>query len=149
MKFSESAEYYQDKPNPKVSPNSRDLSDSPDPHRVSDKTAYSFYFSELNPPAFSPDLLFQKDLFYAGADRPDRHRLGFVWAKNRRAGNCFSGPSDSSGNEQLGGIELHNLLDHDGHIPAFVQLTGAKTEDLIVAKLFKLPSGSITVMDRA
>jgi Domain of unknown function (DUF4372)/Transposase DDE domain len=48
-----------------------------------------------------------------------------------------------------GGIKLHTLLDHDGHIPAFVQVTDAKTPDLIVARLLKLPSGSITVMDRA
>src|SRR5208337_2804926 len=37
---------------------------------------------------------------------PDRHRLGFVWAKNRRAGNCFSSPSDSSVNEQLEFLHL-------------------------------------------
>jgi len=48
-----------------------------------------------------------------------------------------------------GGIKLHTLLDHDGHIPAFVQVTDAKTPDLIAARLLKLPSGSITVMDRA
>ncbi len=48
-----------------------------------------------------------------------------------------------------GGIKLHTLLDHDGHIPAFVQVTDAKTPDLIVARLLKLPPGSITVMDRA
>jgi hypothetical protein len=35
------------------------------------------------------------------ADLPDRHRLGFVWAKNRMAGNCFSSPSDFSMDEQL------------------------------------------------
>lgn len=48
-----------------------------------------------------------------------------------------------------GGIKLHTLLDHDGHIPAFVQVTDAKTPDLIAARLLKLPSGSITIMDRA
>ena len=47
-----------------------------------------------------------------------------------------------------GGIKLHTLLDHDGHIPAFVQVTDAKTPDLVVARLLKLPSGSITVFDR-
>src|SRR5208282_5266061 len=31
----------------------------------------------------------------------DRNRNGFVWVKNRRAGNCFSSPSDSSMDEQL------------------------------------------------
>ena len=47
-----------------------------------------------------------------------------------------------------GGIKLHTLLDHDGHLPAFVQVTDAKTPDLVVARLLKLPSGSITVFDR-
>jgi putative transposase len=51
--------------------------------------------------------------------------------------------------QEQGGIKLHTLLDHDGHIPAFVQVTDAKTPDLIAARLLKLPSGSITVMDRA
>jgi putative transposase len=48
-----------------------------------------------------------------------------------------------------GGIKLHTLLDHDGHIPAFVQVTDAKTPDVVVARLLNLPSGSITVFDRA
>ena len=48
-----------------------------------------------------------------------------------------------------GGIKLHTLLDHDGYIPAFVQVTEAKTADLTVAKLLRLPSGSIVAMDRA
>ncbi len=48
-----------------------------------------------------------------------------------------------------GGIKLHTFLDHDGHIPAFVQVTDAKTSDVIAARLLKLPPGSITVMDRA
>ncbi len=48
-----------------------------------------------------------------------------------------------------GGIKLHTLLDHDGHIPAFVELTDARTPDLVVARLLKLPAGSIIVMDRA
>jgi hypothetical protein len=34
-------------------------------------------------------------------DQPDPNRIGFIWAKNRRAGNCFSSPSDSSMDEQL------------------------------------------------
>ena len=48
-----------------------------------------------------------------------------------------------------GGIKLHTLLDHDGHIPAFVQVTDAKTPDVAIARLLNLPAGSITVFDRA
>jgi hypothetical protein len=48
-----------------------------------------------------------------------------------------------------GGIKLHTLLDHDGYIPAFVQITAAKVGDLTVAKLMNLAAFSIVVMDRA
>ena len=48
-----------------------------------------------------------------------------------------------------GGIKLHTLLDHDGHIPSFVQVTDAKTSDIAVARRLNLPPGSITVFDRA
>jgi hypothetical protein len=57
----------------------------------------------------------------------------FSWAKFRRT---------------KGGIKLHSLLDHDGYIPAFVQVTDAKTSDLAVARLLNLPPASITVFDR-
>jgi hypothetical protein len=57
----------------------------------------------------------------------------FPWAKFRRT---------------KGGIKLHSLLDHDGYIPAFVQVTDAKTSDLAVARLLNLPPASIAVFDR-
>jgi putative transposase len=57
----------------------------------------------------------------------------FPWAKFRRT---------------KGGIKLHTLLDHDGYIPAFVHITTAKVADVTVARLLKLPAGSIVVMDR-
>jgi hypothetical protein len=48
-----------------------------------------------------------------------------------------------------GGIKLHTLLDHDGYIPAFIQVTTAKVAEITVAKLLKLPAFSIVVLDRA
>lgn len=48
-----------------------------------------------------------------------------------------------------GGIKLHALLDHDGYIPAFIDMTTAKVADITVAKLLRLPAFSIVVMDRA
>ena len=48
-----------------------------------------------------------------------------------------------------GGIKLHALLDHDGYIPAFMEITDAKTADVTVAKTLKLTPFSIVVMDRA
>ena len=48
-----------------------------------------------------------------------------------------------------GGIKLHALLDHDGYIPAFLEITDAKTADVTVAKTLQLAPFSIVVMDRA
>ena len=44
---------------------------------------------------------------------------------------------------------MHALLDHDGYIPAFLEITEAKVADLTVAKTLRLPTFSIVVMDRA
>jgi hypothetical protein len=52
----------------------------------------------------------------------------FPWAKFRRT---------------KGGIKLHTLLDHDGHIPAFVHITTANVADVTLARLLKLAAGSI------
>jgi hypothetical protein len=48
-----------------------------------------------------------------------------------------------------GGIKIHTLLDHDGHIPAFATVTEAKTNDCRLAKTLDLPGGSIVVFDKA
>jgi Transposase DDE domain/Domain of unknown function (DUF4372) len=57
----------------------------------------------------------------------------FPWARFRRA---------------KGAIKLHTLLDHAGHIPAFVVITEGKRSDLAVARGLQLPKGSIVAMDR-
>lgn len=57
----------------------------------------------------------------------------FPWARFRRA---------------KGAIKLHTLLDHAGHIPAYMVLTEGKRSDLAVARGLQLPKGSIVVMDR-
>jgi hypothetical protein len=46
------------------------------------------------------------------------------------------------------GIKMHTVLDHDGHIPAFVDLTEAKVHDSQVSKVLRPPKGSIVVFDR-
>ena len=58
----------------------------------------------------------------------------FPWAKFRSA---------------KGGIKLHAVLDHDGHIPGFASITDAKTSDLSFARTLTLPAGSIVAADRA
>lgn len=63
----------------------------------------------------------------------------FPWAKFR---------------QRKGGVKLHMLLDHSGHIPAFTVMTDAATHDSKVATdpsygMPTLPAGSVLVMDRA
>ena len=57
----------------------------------------------------------------------------FPWAKFRKA---------------KGGIKMHTVLDHDGYLPAFVNVTDAKTHESRVASSFDFRPGSIVVADR-
>lgn len=47
-----------------------------------------------------------------------------------------------------GGIKMHTLLDHDGCIPAFVEISDARTHDSKMAQALKLQKGSIVACDR-
>jgi len=47
-----------------------------------------------------------------------------------------------------GAVKLHLLLDHDGYLPAYVYITEGKVHEVTVARLLKLPPGSIVAMDR-
>jgi hypothetical protein len=76
---------------------------------------------------------FQNKLYSFDSSVVDLCLSMFPWAKFRRA---------------KGGIKLHTLLDHDGYIPAFVHITTANVADVTIARLLKLPAGSIIVMDR-
>jgi hypothetical protein len=48
-----------------------------------------------------------------------------------------------------GAVKLHLLLDHDGYLPDFAVITEGKTADVITARHFTLPAGSIVAVDRA
>jgi hypothetical protein len=50
--------------------------------------------------------------------------------------------------QKKGGIKMHTLLAHEGHIPAFVAVTDARTHESRVAKALELPKGSIVVFDK-
>jgi putative transposase len=45
------------------------------------------------------------------------------------------------------GIKLHTLMNHDGHLPAFVAITKAREHEVRKARTLKLPKGSIVVED--
>jgi len=47
-----------------------------------------------------------------------------------------------------GAVKLHMLLDHDGYMPDFAVITDGKTHDVIAARHFTLPAGSIVAVDR-
>jgi len=61
---------------------------------------------------------------------------------------CLSLFPWASFRQAKGGIKMHTLLDHDGHIPAFATVTDAKTHESRLAKALELPKGSIVVFDK-
>jgi hypothetical protein len=58
----------------------------------------------------------------------------FDWAKFRRT---------------KGAVKLHMLLDHDGYLPIFANITEGKEHEVKTARMLNLPEGSIVAMDRA
>lgn len=57
----------------------------------------------------------------------------FDWAKYRKT---------------KGAVKLHLVLDHDGYLPVFADLTEGKDADLNVANKLQFPPGTIVAMDR-
>lgn len=47
-----------------------------------------------------------------------------------------------------GAIKLHLLLDHEGYLPVFAQITTGKVHDVKIAQQLHFPPGSIVVFDR-
>jgi len=47
-----------------------------------------------------------------------------------------------------GAIKLHVGLDHDGHLPAFVEITEGRCNEIHWARTLELPAGSMVVFDR-
>lgn len=62
---------------------------------------------------------------------------------------CLSLFPWASFRQAKGGVKVHTVLVHDGHIPAFVTVTDAKTHESRMAKALELPKGSIVVFDKA
>jgi hypothetical protein len=101
---------------------------------------YTFFealFGELYrrclPKAPKHKFSFKNKLFSLDASVVDLCLTLFPWAKFRTT---------------KAGIKLHTLLDHDGYLPAVVTVTEAKCHETNIAKLFRLPRGSIVVFDR-
>jgi hypothetical protein len=47
-----------------------------------------------------------------------------------------------------GAVKLHMLLDHDGHLPTWALLTEGNVHEVRVARLLRVPAGSVLVFDR-
>jgi hypothetical protein len=58
----------------------------------------------------------------------------FDWARFRRT---------------KGAVKLHVVLDHDGLLPCFAQITEGKASDLRLARTLEFPAGAVVVFDRA
>ena len=61
---------------------------------------------------------------------------------------CLSLFPWASFRQAKGGIKIHTLLDHNGHIPAFATITDAKTHESRLTNALELPKGSIVVFDK-
>jgi hypothetical protein len=47
-----------------------------------------------------------------------------------------------------GGIKINTVLDHHGYIPAFADISNARTHESLMAKSLNLPKGSIVTFDK-
>lgn len=76
---------------------------------------------------------FHNKLYSMDASTIDVCLSVFPWAKFRA---------------KKGAVKLHAVLDHDGLIPAFIDITDGKTHEVNMGRNVRLPEGSILTMDR-
>lgn len=76
---------------------------------------------------------FHNKLYSMDASTIDVCLSVFPWAKFRA---------------KKGAVKLHAVLDHDGLIPAFIDLTDGKTHEVNIGRTIRLAKGSILTMDR-
>ena len=61
---------------------------------------------------------------------------------------CLSLFPWASYRQTKGAVKLHLLLDHDGYLPVFADLTNGSQHEIDIAWQLQLPKGSIVAMDR-
>lgn len=76
---------------------------------------------------------FHNKLYSMDASTIDVCLSVFPWAKFRA---------------KKGAVKLHAVLDHEGLIPAFIDITDGKTHEVNMGRNIRLPEGSILTMDR-
>ena len=90
-------------------------------------------YKRCQPKAPKHKFSFDNKLFSLDASVIDLCLTLFPWAKFRTT---------------KAGIKLHALHDHDGYLPSVVSITDAKCHEIKMARLLKLPKGSILIVDR-
>jgi len=110
-------------------------------------------FADANnarPVGFFQDLF--AEMYALCAAKAPRHKFRFkskLFSLDATTmGLCLSLFPWASFRRTRGGVKMHTLLDHDGHIPAFATITGAKTHESRMASALDLPKGSIVVFDK-
>ena len=108
--------------------------------RANEKLDYQFYsdlFSKLykqcSYQAPKHNFRFKSKLFSLDGSLIDLSMKIFPWADY---------------NKKKSAMKLHVGLDHDGLIPAFSSLTGAKESEMKQVDLWKFPKGSVLVFDK-
>lgn len=76
---------------------------------------------------------FHNKLYSMDASTIDLCLSVFPWAKFRQT---------------KGAVKLHAVLDHDGLLPTFIDITDGKTHEVNIGRGIKLPKGSVLTMDR-
>ena len=98
------------------------------------KTLFDLTYQQCRPIAPKHKFKFKNKLYSMDATIVSLCLSVFPWANFRRT---------------KGGIRLHTLLDHNGYLPAFMEISDGKKHEIRVAKSLTLPKGSIVAMDRA
>lgn len=78
-------------------------------------------------------LRFKNPLFSMDASVIDLCLSIFPWAEFRQT---------------KGAVKLHMVINHEGYLPVFADLTTGKTHEINVARMLQFPKGSIVVFDR-
>ena len=112
-------------------------------------------FADANnsrPVGFFQDLFAEMYQLCAASPKTPRHRFRFkckLYSLDATTISlCLSLFPWAEFRRKKGGIKMNTILDHDGHIPAFVAIDKAKTHESQMLKSFALPMGSIVTFDK-
>ncbi len=117
------------------------------------KTVASSTFADANnsrPVEFFRDMF--AEMYALCATKAPRHKFRFksklYSLDSTTIKLCLSLFPWASFRQNRGGIKMHTLLDHDGHIPAFTTVTNARTHECRIARSLELSKGSIVAFDK-